>query len=328
MWLLSRRKRRRGPTERPAVLLVPDRPGWAFDFLADDLIRFGSERYAFTKYYKHHMPEEDYRRFDAVYFFWWAKGSIESARRLRIPRRRCMTVISSYSSWMKRGWTDRELKEILSFYGAVGAVCRGLYERFRPLHRHVFLTRHGVDVSRFTEVTPIPERREKGRLVVGWAGSLRHDEAEKGVRKFIEPAVAAVEGAELRLALGDDSEHPCGRSYAREEMPAFYNEIDVYLCASRTEGGPLPVLEAGACGRPVVSTPVGIVPELVRDGENGFLVERRVEAIADALRRLRDDRALLRRAGARNREVVVSEWTWGRRIGEYFRMFDYVIGRA
>jgi len=49
-----------------------------------------------------------------------------------------------------------------------------------------------------------------------------------------------------------------------DEMPLLYGAIDVYLCTSRIEGGPVPVLEAMACERPVVSTPVGHVPEVIQ----------------------------------------------------------------
>ncbi|MBD0330424.1 MAG: glycosyltransferase, partial [Thermoleophilia bacterium] len=66
---------------------------------------------------------------------------------------------------------------------------------------------------------------------------------------------------------------------------------------------PHAAVEALAAGTPVVATPVGGVPEIVRDGENGLLVEPgSVDALADALRRLRSDAALRERlaAGARS----------------------------
>lgn len=48
------------------------------------------------------------------------------------------------------------------------------------------------------------------------------------------------------------------------DMPRLYSSLDVYLCLSRIEGGPMPVFEAAACGVPVISTAVGRVPELLR----------------------------------------------------------------
>jgi glycosyltransferase involved in cell wall biosynthesis len=60
-----------------------------------------------------------------------------------------------------------------------------------------------------------------------------------------------------------------------ETLPIWYAAADVTTLTSTSEGCPNSVLEALACGRPVVATAVGGVPDLVRDGENGFLVRER-----------------------------------------------------
>jgi glycosyltransferase involved in cell wall biosynthesis len=59
----------------------------------------------------------------------------------------------------------------------------------------------------------------------------------------------------------------------RDGLAEAYRALDVYLVASRDEGGPKAVLEAMASGVPLVSTRVGQAAELVQDGANGFLVE-------------------------------------------------------
>jgi glycosyltransferase involved in cell wall biosynthesis len=69
-----------------------------------------------------------------------------------------------------------------------------------------------------------------------------------------------------------------------EELAGLYAALDAYLVPSRQEGGPKGVLEAMACGIPVVSTRVGQATELIEDGRNGRLVDvDDVEALADAL---------------------------------------------
>ena len=57
------------------------------------------------------------------------------------------------------------------------------------------------------------------------------------------------------------------------------------------------LVEAAACGLPVVTTRVGNMPELIRDGENGFFVERDAADIAAKLCQLRDDPGLRERLG-------------------------------
>jgi glycosyltransferase involved in cell wall biosynthesis len=80
---------------------------------------------------------------------------------------------------------------------------------------------------------------------------------------------------------------------SRAELARAYRALDVYVVASRQEGGPKAVLEAMASGVPLVSTRVGQAVELVEDGRNGFLVDvEGAAALADAVLRLYGDRAL------------------------------------
>jgi glycosyltransferase involved in cell wall biosynthesis len=63
----------------------------------------------------------------------------------------------------------------------------------------------------------------------------------------------------------------------------WYQAASLFVLASSREGWPNVLNEALACGTPVVATKVGGVPEIVRHGENGVLMERSIEAIADAI---------------------------------------------
>jgi glycosyltransferase involved in cell wall biosynthesis len=56
------------------------------------------------------------------------------------------------------------------------------------------------------------------------------------------------------------------------EFAALYHAMDAYWCTSTIEGGPVPVLEAMASGVCCLATEVGMVPEVIRNGENGFLL--------------------------------------------------------
>jgi glycosyltransferase involved in cell wall biosynthesis len=86
-----------------------------------------------------------------------------------------------------------------------------------------------------------------------------------------------------------------------------YRTHDLLALPSYNEGLPVVLYEAGAFELPVVSTPVGAVAAVVRDGENGFLVTPGdVEALAGALRRLVTDTELRARFGARLKLDVAS----------------------
>lgn len=73
----------------------------------------------------------------------------------------------------------------------------------------------------------------------------------------------------------------------RDALARLYHALDLYLVTSREEGGPMALMESMASGVPVVSTRVGMAPDLIRDGETGALVAvDDVEAIATRAREL------------------------------------------
>lgn len=83
-------------------------------------------------------------------------------------------------------------------------------------------------------------------------------------------------------------------------MAELYEAADIYLNASNVDNMPLSILEAFACGLPVVSTDAGGIPHLVQHGRNGLLVEREddVALAREALRLLEDSGLAVRLADA------------------------------
>ena len=88
----------------------------------------------------------------------------------------------------------------------------------------------------------------------------------------------------------------------REQMIGLYRDADVFVLPTRREGFPMVVLEAMAAGLPVVSTPVGAIPDAVRDGEEGIIVPPGdAAALTAALGRILGDSALRKKMGERGR---------------------------
>ena len=77
----------------------------------------------------------------------------------------------------------------------------------------------------------------------------------------------------------------------------------------------------------MVTTRVGNMPELIRDGENGFFVERDVGSVAAALRRLAEDPELRARLGAGALRAIQA-WDWRHRARAFAALFDAAFDRA
>jgi glycosyltransferase involved in cell wall biosynthesis len=108
----------------------------------------------------------------------------------------------------------------------------------------------------------------------------------------------------------------------RRDMRAVYADLDVVVLSSLNEGSPVAIIEAMAAGRPVVSTDVGGVAEVVSAGQSGLLVERRnPAALAEAVASVLGDPAEAERLGAAGRAAVYPKYASSRLIADLRRLY-------
>ena len=193
---------------------------------------------------------------------------------------------------------------------------------------------NGIDVRRFDRAAVAADRLARlraelgipaGTPVVGFVGRLV---AEKGLIEFFE-AIASLRSAhpDMRVLLVGPVDHDMADSLGpdaaaragiaditvfagyRGDMPDLYALMSVLVLPSHREGLPRAPMEASSMGVPTVATEIRGCREVVRPGENGFLVPvRDAGAIADAVDRLLGDPALAAQFGARARELAVAEF--------------------
>jgi glycosyltransferase involved in cell wall biosynthesis len=96
-----------------------------------------------------------------------------------------------------------------------------------------------------------------------------------------------------------------------EETPAFYRAADVFALSSEFDNSPNVVLEAMACGLPVVTTDVGGVREFVAEGAGGGVVPPNdAAALASGLETYLTSPVAARTAGMFNRQRATAEFSW------------------
>jgi phosphatidylinositol alpha-1,6-mannosyltransferase len=170
------------------------------------------------------------------------------------------------------------------------------------------LTRHkGIDTALRVLAELAPDYPDLGYIVVGSGDELPQLQA-------LARELGVVERVRFLTSVPDD------------DLTALYNCAEVYLglskiMAERAEGFGISLAEASASGVPVLATRSGGIPDAVRDGETGLLVDADEPGqISAALRALLNDRALGSRLGSAGRRAVESFYNWDRVAGDLLRI--------
>ena len=180
------------------------------------------------------------------------------------------------------------------------------------------------------------------RFAVGWVGRMtavkRTDDLLDGFKRLLERGV----GATLCL-VGDGPDRPALERRAhelgimretlflgyQEDVGPLYAAFDALVLPSGNEGTPVSVIEALAAGTPVVATRVGGVPDVVRDGEDGFLVEPGAsDELAQRLAQLAGDPDLRQRFGASGRARVLPRYAVDRLVDDVDRLYRALLSEA
>jgi glycosyltransferase involved in cell wall biosynthesis len=205
----------------------------------------------------------------------------------------------------------------------------------RRLHaRRLVRIYNGIDLTIFQ---PARNQSRDEALVVGWAGRLVPG---KGVEDLIAAADVARQRVKLRLRIaGEGPLRPRLEQQARSlgmngvvgfegevvDMASFWRSCDVGTTPSSSlpESFGMSAAEAMACGCPVVASRLGALPEVVADGQTGFLYEPRdIGALASALERYASDESLRLGHAANARALCEERFDIRDCASQYRALFD------
>ena len=276
--------------------MLPNTRGWAFDNLTQQRASYMAATWDIDIKYIDEKPIIDPTQYDLMFNPNWNFSEYDGLFMGRYIR-----GINSHK-WERGPRPYEQLLKCLN--GAVGCFVpnRTQLARMQSIFPATFLVKEGIDPTVFRCL----KNRTERNLVVGWTGNQSNQ--MKRLETVVKPA-CSLANVELRIAKVPD----------REELNRFYNDVDVVLIASEPlyEGNPLSLFEAGACGRTVIATNVGAVPEVVEDGLTGFILESTLDvswtirAFVDRLNWCKENVDHVRRMGILHRERVLADRTPG-----------------
>lgn len=289
------------------ILLIYDVDGWAYHHWASDIIKYAPDRHHVKAVRSDQVSGEVRAWAEAMFYFSW----FESDTRVAEQGKRLTCLLAShgceYDQWRKSDPNDNYWPAVT----ASGMRCRKVAEQRFPKITHGILCINprlrdlaqkyndnalyipaGVDCERFMLSPTTYDGTQK--LRVGWCGQVKPGTPNpKGYDWVLGPVMERCK--DFCEFIINNRAHQDALS--RNEMVEWYKGIDVLLCTSINEGMPLPILEAMATGRPIVTTNIGDVAEMMSNGAGGFIciaytdsvdVKLTIESIASKLERTRE----------------------------------------
>ena len=224
--------------------------------------------------------------------------------------------------------TTKSFARYAKNYTVSSTILRDIYNELDIDKKPMAVISDGVDITKFKpgnlerfELENISNRKIK----IGWVGNSEFTDSEgdsdlKGVRKIIKPVLQELidEGYPIELKFADRKDG----YIPHDKMPDYYNSIDVYICASKNEGTPNPVLESMASGVPIVSTNVGIVRDALGEKQKEFILkERTKEDLKAKLIELLEHKEKFKELSEENLKQR-EDWTWEKKCYQFRDFFN------
>ena len=259
---------------------------------------------------KDNLPLFDHEIYDGIMFFYHRAIVTSVLTNTPIPKEKVAICINNdkwsldgssytfnkYFRGVKliTGCNDNNVKEFKQYGVRVIKVTQVVDETIFNIQRKELVTKH-----------------KGSNFIVGWSGDP--DNQIKNV-KWLSRACYE---ADVKLNIQ--------KELTLKQLSKWYNTVDCVICVSQIEGGPNMILEAGACGIPIISTPVGLAPEIIQDKQNGFLIpHNRLDILIDRIKKLVNSNSLRSKYASNIHTTILKTWTYEKRLYEIRSALNYL----
>ncbi|MBM9614398.1 glycosyltransferase family 4 protein [Desulfobulbus rhabdoformis] len=210
---------------------------------------------------------------------------------------------------------------------AVSRFTAELARKDLPTNIPIKVIYNGVDHNFFRPTTP-KKNYPKKIIKVLFCGNLTQRKGAQWlipIANSLKPNIKIIYTAGLRTrnSLPSHPQLDCLGAIPHQAMPAIYQSVDILLFPTVREGYGLAAAEAMACGLPVVATDCSSLPELIDEGQGGFLCRMgNVSEFAEKIQLLADNPAQRYEMGEYNRSKIEERFTVDRMVRQYTELFE------
>lgn len=207
-------------------------------------------------------------------------------------------------------------------------------ERFKPMEKNSVLAEALGLVDE--------KKKEERKFVIGFVGELRE---KKGAATLLSGYAQVAKTMPVSLLIVGEVREGEDKKYFEEfksnnpqlsitvtghvphkDLPAYYSLLDVFVHPSLRDGMPNAVLEAMACGVPVIATPVGGMLDVLEDGVNGKIIPiNNADALVKAIEELMQNSEQVSRMAQRARSKIETEFTLKRELDTNLRIYQTLL---
>ncbi len=290
--------------DKKKIGLIVDVEGWAFDIGAKLIVKELKDIYDFKIIYaneeKYNMSLfnilEELKEYDIIHFFWrklllqfdsqqfknkLKENNIDYDNYIELFKNKISTGIHDHL------FTDEDsIKEYKNVFSNYVKQYYTISKKLNDIYFNIseYKTPWGVIQDTFDKNLFYPQNLDRFKseniynrqLVIGWVGNSNWNIKYYDFKGFNTILLSTInklisQGYDIKPDYADKNI----LSRTNNQMPEYYNNIDICICVSSEEGTPRPVLESMACGVPVITTDVGIVNEVLGNMQKEYIIGSR-----------------------------------------------------